>query len=70
MVRFKGLLSTLKAVLKGHIEEEKNLFVHESYSNAELPREFRINMHPAFGCLLFFIAILVLNILIFILVKV
>lgn len=70
MAKFKYLVSALKTLLKRDHDEEDKIFMHESYSNAELPGEFRFNMQSAFGCALFLVVILVLNILIFILVKV
>lgn len=70
MANYKDLMAALKAVLKSNHDKEDKAFVDQSNKKAELPGEFRLNMHSAFGCALFLVVILIVNILILILAKI
>lgn len=67
MAGIKEIIKDLLISLKADRDREKNIYVSEDDKNRELPREFRINMHAAFGCLTFFVVLVIINVLLAIL---
>ena len=63
-----GFLKQIKAIL-GSLTASRDIddkaFVHENHSNAEFPKEYRLNIESSLGCIAFMVVLLFLNLLIY-----
>lgn len=68
----EAVLKTIKEIIdamKADRVKRKDLFTDERDIGAELPKEFRLNMFSAFGCLAFLLVLLIINLFIWVFIK-
>jgi hypothetical protein len=66
----KEYLNILASVWKKEEDSDKWVYRPGEYKDAELPKEFRVNLPFAMGCLVFVLLIILINILIFVFFRV
>jgi len=66
------VLKTIKEIIdamRGDRIKRKDQSVDESNADAELPKEFRLNIQSAIGCFVLVLVLLIINVLVMLLIK-